>query len=115
IQIPERAILMASKPGDVVLDCFAGSGSTLHAAQRQYRFWIGGEFGEPIATLRRIKTFFGSAESSTPAARVLVCLKSNFKANVILPYIKDGRRPISTVSTISKASFCGDKYAGKSR
>jgi site-specific DNA-methyltransferase (adenine-specific) len=30
-----------SKPGDVVLDCFAGSGSTLAAAHLLRRNWLG--------------------------------------------------------------------------
>jgi site-specific DNA-methyltransferase (adenine-specific) len=115
IQIPERAILMASRPGDVVLDCFAGSGSTLHAAQHHNRFWIGGEFGEPVAALRRIKTFFGAAESGRPASRVMDCFTSNFKASVIAPYIKERSRPISRVKALSEAPLSLDKYAGKSR
>ncbi|MGA2609328.1 MAG: site-specific DNA-methyltransferase [Terriglobia bacterium] len=115
IQIPERAILMASKPGDVVLDCFAGSGSTLHAAQHHGRFWIGGEFGEPIAALRRIKTFFGAAETDAPASRLMDCFTSKFKASVIVPYTRGIVRPISTVTVLSKTSLSPDKYAGKSK
>ena len=115
IQIPERAILMASNPGDVVLDCFAGSGSTLHAAQHHGRYWIGGEFGEPISALRRIKTFFGPAESGAPPPRIMDCFTSNFRTSVILPYLKEASRPISTVNTLSKASLSGDRYAGKSK
>lgn len=115
IQIPERAILMASKPGDVVLDCFAGSGSTLHAAQHHNRLWIGGEFGEPIAALRRIKTFFGTAETDVPPPRVMQCFSSNFRTNVIAPYLNQSEKPISTVNTLSKTDLSSNGFAGKSR
>ena len=37
----ERIIRASSNPGDVVLDCFAGSGTTLVAAERLGRRWIG--------------------------------------------------------------------------
>lgn len=115
MQIPERAILMASKPGDVVLDCFAGSGSTLHAAQSHGRLWIGGEVGEPVPALRRIKTFFGAAEVAAPPPRLMSCFTSNFQASVIDQYFKEGNHPISAVNALSKASPPRDGYAGKSR
>lgn len=41
--IPERAILMSTNEGDVVLDFFAGGGSTLQAAELHGRAWVGGE------------------------------------------------------------------------
>lgn len=37
----ERLILATTKPGDVVLDCFAGSGSTLEASKKNSREYIG--------------------------------------------------------------------------
>lgn len=37
----ERIICASSQPGDIVLDAFCGSGTTLAAAQRLGRFWIG--------------------------------------------------------------------------
>ena len=37
----ERIISMSSKPGDVVLDPFCGCGTTVHAAQKLGRQWIG--------------------------------------------------------------------------
>lgn len=36
----------SSRPGDIVLDCFAGSGTTLDAAQRLGRNWIGIDNGD---------------------------------------------------------------------
>jgi site-specific DNA-methyltransferase (adenine-specific) len=37
----ERVITLASNPGDVVLDPFCGSGTTLAAAQKLDRLWVG--------------------------------------------------------------------------
>ena len=37
IEVPERAIRNSSRPGDIVLDCFGGSGSTLIAAEKSGR------------------------------------------------------------------------------
>src|SRR5204863_3979913 len=70
VHIPERAILLSTEPGDLVLDCFAGGGSTLHAAQLHGRFWIGCEIERPVAAMKRISTFFGSAESDTGPPRI---------------------------------------------
>lgn len=41
LRLLDRIIEIASKPGDLVLDPFAGSGSTIDAAQRLDRRWIG--------------------------------------------------------------------------
>ena len=40
IALAERLILASSNPGDVVLDCFAGSGYVPIAAERHHRQWI---------------------------------------------------------------------------
>jgi adenine-specific DNA-methyltransferase len=37
----ETIVLTSSRPGDLVLDCFAGSGTTLVAAEKNQRCWIG--------------------------------------------------------------------------
>lgn len=39
----ERLVLCGTNPGDLVLDCFAGSGSTLLACKEQRRDWVGVE------------------------------------------------------------------------
>jgi len=43
VELMEHYILNSSQPGDLVLDPFAGSGSTLLAAQQNGRRWIGCE------------------------------------------------------------------------
>lgn len=40
-ELLERIILSSSNPGDLVLDCFCGSGTTLAVAQKLGRKWIG--------------------------------------------------------------------------
>ena len=52
----ERIILMSSNEGDVILDCFAGSGTTLAVAQKLNRKWIGCDInkGAVIATTERL-------------------------------------------------------------
>jgi DNA modification methylase len=42
----ERVIVASSNEGDLVLDCFAGSGSTLRTAERLGRRWIGVDCGK---------------------------------------------------------------------
>jgi DNA modification methylase len=42
----ERIIDTASKPGDLVLDCFAGSGTTCAVAEKMERQWIGIDCGK---------------------------------------------------------------------
>ncbi len=54
----ERVIAMTTNPGDLVLDPFCGSGTTLLAAQRLGRRWIGVDCGEQaigIASARLAK------------------------------------------------------------
>lgn len=39
-QLLERIVQIASNPGDIVLDCFAGSGTTAAVAQKLHRRWV---------------------------------------------------------------------------
>ncbi len=51
IDLLRRIVLASSNPGDLVLDCFAGSGTTLVAAEELGRRWIGIDSGlEAIST-----------------------------------------------------------------
>jgi len=49
VKLLERIILACSDPDDVVLDPFAGSGTTLAAAARNDRRWVGVELSEAYA------------------------------------------------------------------
>lgn len=53
IDMLKRIIETSSRPGDLVLDCFAGSGTTLVAAEQLGRQWIGADIGdEAIRTIQ---------------------------------------------------------------
>lgn len=53
IDMLKRIIETSSRPGDLVLDCFAGSGTTLVAAEELGRQWIGVDIGdEAISTIK---------------------------------------------------------------
>ena len=81
LHIPERCILLASNPGDVVLDCFGGGGSTYHAAQNHKRKWIGCELGDPAPTLRRIATFLAQ-KVAYPSSDIRNCFKQSFISKI---------------------------------
>lgn len=53
-RIPERAILLATDPGDVVLDPFGGGGGTYVVAETCGRRWIGCEIGECSGIVARL-------------------------------------------------------------
>jgi len=54
VDLIERILELASRPGDLVLDCFCGSGSSLVAAERNDRRWIGCDLGRfAIHTTRK--------------------------------------------------------------
>lgn len=45
-KIPERAILLSTNPGQVILDPFGGGGSTYIVAEKHGRLWVGTEIGD---------------------------------------------------------------------
>lgn len=65
IELLERIINASSKPGDIVMDFFAGSGTTLVAAEKLGRKWIGCDIGKlSIYTIqRRLLTLENQAPS----------------------------------------------------
>jgi site-specific DNA-methyltransferase (adenine-specific)/adenine-specific DNA-methyltransferase len=64
----ERIIKASSRPGDVVLDAFCGSGTTLAAAQRLGRRWIGIDCSPAACRLavERLRDIGGLTEGTTP-------------------------------------------------
>jgi site-specific DNA-methyltransferase (adenine-specific) len=53
LELARRLVRLLSSPGDVVLDCFAGSGTTGVAALREGRQFIGVELDPGYAALAR--------------------------------------------------------------
>ncbi len=58
----ERIIKASSNPGDLVLDCFAGSGTTIAVAEKLGRRWIGVDCGK-LAIYTMQKRLLNIAES----------------------------------------------------
>jgi len=55
LQLMERIVLLATSPGDAVLDCFAGSGSTLVACQKHCRNFVGIEQNEEYCSIAKAR------------------------------------------------------------
>jgi site-specific DNA-methyltransferase (adenine-specific) len=53
VELPARVIRLLTDPGDIVLDCFMGSGTTAVAAIREHRQYIGIEILEKYVNLAR--------------------------------------------------------------
>jgi adenine-specific DNA-methyltransferase len=60
-ELLERIIQASSHPGDLVLDCFSGSGTTLAVAENLGRHWIGID-NSPEAITTTLRRFFQGAE-----------------------------------------------------
>ncbi|MCI0695837.1 site-specific DNA-methyltransferase [candidate division KSB1 bacterium] len=68
--IPERVIRMATNKGDIVLDPFAGGGSTLSMAESNERYWIGCELGATVYAQNRILKEAKATKSAIPPQRI---------------------------------------------
>lgn len=53
VELPRRVIQLLTEPGDLVLDCFVGSGTTAVAAIRENRDFIGIELYKPYVEMAR--------------------------------------------------------------
>jgi site-specific DNA-methyltransferase (adenine-specific) len=65
----ERVVAFASNQGDLVLDPFAGTGTTLYAAEKLARRWIGCEVGDVRPAIRRIKDLLAGQPAQWESAR----------------------------------------------
>jgi site-specific DNA-methyltransferase (adenine-specific) len=68
--IPGRALDIATAPGDLVLDPFAGGGSTLEAAEERGRHWLGIEKGSCEPARDRLRERFGLWAQAAPPERL---------------------------------------------
>jgi len=55
LKLMERIVLLATKPSDIVLDCFAGSGSTLVACKKSGRSYVGIEQNEDYCSIAKLR------------------------------------------------------------
>jgi site-specific DNA-methyltransferase (adenine-specific) len=64
--IPSRCIQLSTNEGDVVLDPFAGGGSTFEASERLKRFWIGTEIVDCLLIRDRFNRTVPEASEGVP-------------------------------------------------
>jgi len=67
-ELPRRCILAASRPGDTILDPFAGSGTTLAVAQELGREFVGIELAEEYLPLIKARL----AKGQKPMAELII-------------------------------------------
>jgi site-specific DNA-methyltransferase (adenine-specific) len=73
--IPERAILMSTNVGDIVLDPFGGGGTTFQVAEKHDRNWIGTEIGPCEPIIERLQYFVQARFGEVPSKEVLEIFK----------------------------------------
>ncbi|MBI3941418.1 MAG: site-specific DNA-methyltransferase [Chloroflexi bacterium] len=73
--IPERAILISTVPGEIVLDPFGGGGSTFQMAEKHGRNWIGTEIGPCEPIVERLNYMIGVKVGDTCPDEVLACFQ----------------------------------------
>lgn len=64
VEMIKRIIEASSNEGDLIMDCFAGSGTTLIAAEELNRQWIGVDIGDVAIETIRKRLAFGSKRIS---------------------------------------------------
>ena len=111
-----RIIAASSQPGDLVLDCFAGSGTTLAVASRLGRRWLGiDNSSEAIATILRRFTYgaqlmgdFGATRQPPPTSETTPATLPLFgDLDGVAPVVAAPRRhtPIVDFTLLSEASI----------
>jgi len=69
--ISQRAIKIATRPEDIVLDPFGGGGSTFSMAEREKRLWIGAEIETADVIIERLWDEAGVSFNEKPDGRLL--------------------------------------------
>lgn len=115
LQIPERAILMSTNPGDIVLDCFAGGGSTIHAAQNHGRLWLGNDLGDVGAILERIAAVKGTEENFNLNAKLRDSFYNGFIDKTIVNSKKEKNRPIKGINVDDSYFNDKEKFLSRSK
>lgn len=68
--IPERAILMSTNRGDVILDPFAGGAASLCVSQLNNRYWLGCELGDTSNACDRVLSETNATRRSEPPTKL---------------------------------------------
>ena len=107
-ELLERIIRTASNPGDIVLDCFSGSGTTAAVAEKLNRRWIACDFGKhAIYTIQkrllRISESKALVEEKDNTGKV-IALKGDLYAKVSKPFcvVSSGAYDFSHVMNLRK-------------
>ena len=88
IEMLKRIILASSNKGDLVFDCFAGSGTTLVAADELHRKWIGIDIGSESIKVILNRFQFGTQTLDQHINDQEVSLKIN-KVDLFTDQFKD--------------------------
>jgi len=99
--IPERAILISTDPGDLVLDPFGGGGSTYQAAEKHFRNWIGTELYDAPYIRNRIRDEFSFSAAQEPRFNLKEVFVDEDKQNPILWRIEGQGLPARTGTHLS--------------
>lgn len=114
--IPERVILLATNPGDIVLDVFGGGGSTYHAAQMHERRWIGCDIADVTPILQRLHAVFGLNPLESIHAVFCGCFKPEFVKSQLEAYVSEEQsRRIREIGPLKNAPNSSHEYISRSR
>jgi len=114
--IPERVILIGSKPGDIVLDVFGGGGSTYHAAQMHQRRWIGCDIGDVTPIVQRLEIAFHLKPRESIDEVFRNCLKPEFIKSELEAYVREDRiAKVKAIKPLIKINNSSKEYSSRSR
>lgn len=93
IGLLERIIQASSNPGNVVLDAYCGCGTTIDAAQKWNRKWIGIDITyQSIAViLKRLEDIYNTADQKITDTIILSGIPKDLKSAIALANKKDDR------------------------
>jgi adenine-specific DNA-methyltransferase len=115
-RLMERIVTIGSDPGDVVLDCFLGSGTTAAVAQRLNRRWIGIE-----RSLDTLESFAGprlnATDDGSAGYRFLNVAPSMFEADggnvFIADWASNGKLSEATAAQLGYEFESDPPFAGR--
>ncbi len=80
--IPSRCIELTTNEGEVVLDPFAGGGSTFESAERLKRLWIGSEIVDCTLIRERFRRNLPEASEAVPQLLSMVLKEPNLELQI---------------------------------